>query len=72
MNALQELKQQYDDLILRARIQQLQQNLKPAHQALPPMMPIALGDSLLDKPTTLNAEAASMESVDRDVEEVDN
>jgi hypothetical protein len=64
MNASQELKQQYDDLILRARIQQLQQNLKPAHHALPPMTPVALGDSMLDTPTMLNAEA--------DVEELDN
>jgi hypothetical protein len=72
MNTLQELKQQYDDLILCAWIQQLQQNLKLENHALPPMTPISLGDSMLDTPTTLNAEAASMESVDWDVEEVGN
>jgi hypothetical protein len=64
MNALQELKQQYNDLILHARIQQRQLNLKPANHTLPPMTPIALGDSMLDTPMMLNAEAASMESVD--------
>jgi hypothetical protein len=36
------------------------------------MTPIALGDSMLDTPMMLNAEAASMESVDWDVDEVYN
>jgi hypothetical protein len=46
--------------------------LKPASHTLPPMTPIALGDSMLATPMTLNGEAASMESVDRDVEEAYN
>jgi hypothetical protein len=46
--------------------------LKPANHTLPPMTPIALGDSMLDTPMTLNAEAASMESTDQDIEEVYN
>ncbi len=36
------------------------------------MTSIALGDSMLDTPMTLNAEAASMESTDQDIEEVYN
>jgi len=60
MNASQELKQLYDELILRAWIQELQNTLKQQPGQLPQMTPIALGDSMISTPMVGNEETTPM------------